>query len=71
MSDLPYDPDERRDTPLALKLKERIRRDGPITVAEYMRACLSDPEHGYYVRQRAIGAAGEFITAPEISQTFG
>ncbi len=71
MSDLPYDPDERRDTPLALKLKERIRRDGPITVAEYMRACLSDPEHGYYVRQRAIGAAGDFITAPEISQTFG
>lgn len=71
MSKLPYDPQARRDTPLALKLKQRIRRDGPITVAEYMRSCLTDPEHGYYVTQRAIGATGDFITAPEISQVFG
>lgn len=70
-SDLLYDPDARRDTPLALKLKERIRRDGPITIAEYMQACLTDPEHGYYVNKQAIGAKGDFITAPEISQVFG
>lgn len=68
---MPYDPDARRDTPLAVELKKRICRDGPITVAEYMRACLQDPEHGYYVRQPAIGVQGDFITAPEISQTFG
>ncbi len=66
-----YDPEARRDTPLALKLKARIQRDGPITVAEYMAACLTDPEHGYYVHRPAIGAAGDFITAPEISQVFG
>lgn len=66
-----YDPDERRDTPLARKLKERIRRDGPISVAEYMRACLQDPEHGYYRKAPAIGAGADFITAPEISQVFG
>jgi SAM-dependent MidA family methyltransferase len=65
------DPDERRDTPLARKLKERIRRDGPISVAEYMQACLQDPEHGYYRNQPAIGAGGDFVTAPEISQVFG
>lgn len=71
MNDPPYDPRARRDTPLALKLKERIRREGPITVSDYMRACLADPEHGYYVTRPAIGAAGDFITAPEISQIFG
>lgn len=58
-------------TPLALNLKERIRREGPLPVADYMRACLDDPEHGYYRGQPAIGADGDFTTAPEISQTFG
>lgn len=66
-----YDPDARRDTPLALKLNECLRRHGPITVAEYMDACLNDPEHGYYRRQLPIGSIGDFITAPEISQVFG
>ena len=66
-----YDPCDRRDTPLALKLKARIRSHGPIPVDQYMHACLYDPEHGYYVKQAAIGALGDFVTAPEISQVFG
>ena len=71
MSGAPYDPTTRRDTPLAIKLKHRIARDGPICVADYMRACLWDEEHGYYATHQVVGAMGDFITAPEISQVFG
>lgn len=58
-------------TPLARHLAERIARDGPVSVADYIDVCLQHPEHGYYRRQAAIGAAADFVTAPEISQVFG
>src|SRR5438045_2766232 len=48
-----------------------VRAAGPITVADYMAMCLADPEHGYYMRREPFGRAGDFITAPEISQIFG
>ena len=51
-------------TPLAQRLKERIARDGPISVADYMQACLADPQAGYYRSRAPIGAKGDFITAP-------
>ncbi len=56
-------------------LKERIRRliaaNGPISVADYMALCLFDPEDGYYTNREPFGVAGDFTTAPEISQMFG
>ena len=56
-----------------MSLKEKIlrtlRATGPITVAQYMRMALGDPEHGYYVTSDPLGR--DFITAPEISQIFG
>ncbi|HEY8247160.1 MAG TPA: SAM-dependent methyltransferase [Hyphomicrobium sp.] len=58
-------------TPLARRLVERIAHEGPISVADYMQMCLQDPEHGYYRRRMAVGSAGDFVTAPEISQVFG
>jgi NADH dehydrogenase [ubiquinone] 1 alpha subcomplex assembly factor 7 len=42
-----------------------------MTVQDWMAACLADPEHGYYRRGVRVGAAGDFTTAPEISQIFG
>lgn len=65
------DPQARRKTPLAAKLKHRIELSGPISVEDYVQACLYDPEHGYYVSKPAIGHSSDFITAPEISQVFG
>lgn len=54
------------------KLIEHIRDNGPLTVAEYMGACLYDPDDGYYAARPAIGGgSADFLTAPEASQMFG
>lgn len=58
-------------SPLARRLKQRIREDGPLTVEQWMLACLADPDDGYYMTRDPLGRAGDFITAPEISQMFG
>ena len=52
-------------------LKTEINAQGPITVARYMELALGHVEHGYYMKQDPFGKAGDFITAPEISQMFG
>ena len=58
-------------TPLEAIVRETIASDGPLPVARYMALCLSHPHHGYYTTRDPLGDAGDFITAPEISQMFG
>ncbi|MDX8347660.1 SAM-dependent methyltransferase [Cognatiyoonia sp. IB215446] len=58
-------------TALGALMKARIAQTGPITIADYMGECLMHPKHGYYATRDPLGAAGDFITAPEISQMFG
>lgn len=52
-------------------IKQRIREQGSISIAEYMELALSHPEYGYYIRRDPFGVQGDFTTAPEISQIFG
>ncbi|MBE0694177.1 MAG: class I SAM-dependent methyltransferase, partial [Aquamicrobium sp.] len=51
-------------TALKERLKRLIAAAGPISVADYMAACLFDPEAGYYTTREPFGAAGDFTTAP-------
>ncbi len=52
-------------------LTGRIAATGPITLADYMSEALLHPTHGYYSTRDPLGTAGDFTTAPEISQMFG
>jgi len=60
------------ETPLLSLLRDRIRREGPLTFAQFMEAALYHPEHGYYLRSASpIGAQGDFMTAPVHHPAFG
>ena len=65
------DPHDREATPLEERLITLIKTNGPITVADFMADAIGHPHDGYYATHKAIGADGDFTTAPEISQLFG
>jgi len=58
-------------TALQREIRRLVTTTGPMPVADYMRLALTHPRYGYYITRDPLGAAGDFITAPEISQMFG
>src|SRR5687768_3058415 len=56
---------------LTERLAAQIAASGPISVSQFMTACLHDPLDGYYATRPSLGVSGDFITAPLISQMFG
>ncbi|AOA62923.1 Hypothetical protein PP7435_CHR2-0245 [Komagataella phaffii CBS 7435] len=61
-------------TNLSQILEFAIKTTGPIPVSSYMKQCLVHPEFGYYTTRdplSPISETSDFVTSPEISQTFG
>jgi SAM-dependent MidA family methyltransferase len=53
-------------------IADRIRTEGPISVAEFMRLSLYHPSDGYYARaSRRTGRAGDFFTSVDVGPVFG
>jgi SAM-dependent MidA family methyltransferase len=51
---------------------ERIQREGGINFRDFMEMALYQPHLGYYTSTREkIGRAGDYLTSPEVSPTFG
>jgi SAM-dependent MidA family methyltransferase len=57
-------------TPLSQALAERIRANGPISFAEYMRECLYHPQFGYYSKPESRRFA-DFYTSVDVHPIFG
>lgn len=58
-------------TELGRLIARRIALTGPVSLADFMAEAMAHPRLGYYRRALPVGAAGDFTTAPEISQMFG
>lgn len=57
---------------LAARIRDEIRRDGPMPFARFMELALYDPDGGYYRASDARpGRSGDFLTAPELHPIFG
>ncbi|NKZ38507.1 class I SAM-dependent methyltransferase [Oleiagrimonas citrea] len=72
-SHLPEPDDEERAHAerLAEHLREEIAAQGPMPFSRFMERCLYAPGLGYYSAGKPkFGAAGDFVTAPELGDLF-
>ena len=57
---------------LQARIRDEIRRKGPISFVDFMRFALYDPDGGYYTSGVIhVGADGDFYTAPAAHPAFG
>jgi NADH dehydrogenase [ubiquinone] 1 alpha subcomplex assembly factor 7 len=61
------------ETELGKHLRQCIDVRGPLPLGMFMKECLTNAKFGYYTMASngVFGSAGDFVTAPEISQMFG
>jgi SAM-dependent MidA family methyltransferase len=60
------------DEALLARIRDEIRRDGPMPFVRFMELALYDPDGGYYRAAAARpGRSGDFLTAPELHPIFG
>ncbi len=70
---LPEPPDDlkRLSRDLQNRLRDEIDANGPVPFARYMERALYEPGLGYYsAGLHKLGAAGDFVTAPELGGLF-
>ncbi len=52
-------------------IEKRILSGVPMPLIQYMSLCLTDPNHGYYMKKSGLGKGEDLVTAPELTQMFG
>lgn len=68
----PTPDDQARSARLLERIRNAIRQHGPMPFSEYMHRALYTPALGYYASGTPkLGAAGDFVTAPEVSPLYG
>ncbi len=56
---------------LVSRLSERIARNGPIPLSDFIDTALYDEPDGFYAAGGRAGRRGDFLTSPEVGPLFG